>query len=570
MYHLPIVDHWRQAGSLYSPDALAWSVPGNNELVTLWLVGPFKGDFFYSLTNLPAAILLACGTVEIGRHLGLSSTWRNLGGLAVVSNAVVITQLRDVENDVAVAGVFLVCLGYLLRYADHCRLGDLLLGITCLGLLAGIKFYALGYAAVAAVVGVLLITSRHGGRTALRATGAGLLGVLIFGGYWYIRNWIVGGSPLYPLGLTATKDDLGQVYPGSIWATTFFGNGSPELPKLGLKAVWGSAGYCQFVALLALPVSLTWLVISSHLRARRTDPGRAYEARVDLAVATTAAGLVLGVTPFAVESVPGTLNQLHLQYCPVRYGLCFLSLATLALIVVLHDLSRGAWEIASRVSASTLPGSGVSVARALAWAVIPVLTTLLICGQLLVTRQEVPGIDDSLSIGTGLLGLANLIIIALFTERRILAVIVCLGGVLGCAAGTGWASEKWQVRYAPFYDERLGQGMFERMSRELPADTLLCVLDHRAYPFFGPARQFRICQPYRIKSDAWWYQYLHDHNIRLVVYRHDASYEGQSWQATWTWMESHPDVFERLDWADEFSVYRVNQDAINRVAGKSE
>jgi hypothetical protein len=137
MYHLPLVDHWLQAGSLYAPDALRWSMPGNNEIVILWMVAPFSGDFLSVLGNIPAVILLACSARALGGLTGASVTWRNLGALAVVTNSVVSNQLVDAENDVAVAAMFLAGLTYGLRYASEGRLGDLLLGAVSLGLLGG-------------------------------------------------------------------------------------------------------------------------------------------------------------------------------------------------------------------------------------------------------------------------------------------------------------------------------------------------------------------------------------------------------------------------------------------------
>jgi hypothetical protein len=54
MYHVPLIDHWLQRHSLYAPECLHWSNPGGNELLGLWMVAPFSGDFFIPLANFPA------------------------------------------------------------------------------------------------------------------------------------------------------------------------------------------------------------------------------------------------------------------------------------------------------------------------------------------------------------------------------------------------------------------------------------------------------------------------------------------------------------------------------------
>src|SRR5262249_544298 len=146
--HLPLVDSWLQAGGLYAPDCLHWYNPGGNELVAAWMVAPFSGDYLCGLTNAPAAVLLGFALVELGRNVGLSRPRAHLAGLAGVTDYVVLGQLADVSNDVAAAGLFVAGLAYALRFARGGRAADLALCAVCLGLLAGVKYYALGYTAV--------------------------------------------------------------------------------------------------------------------------------------------------------------------------------------------------------------------------------------------------------------------------------------------------------------------------------------------------------------------------------------------------------------------------------------
>ncbi|MBI3462296.1 MAG: hypothetical protein HY000_04440, partial [Planctomycetes bacterium] len=283
MYHLPMIVQWLHAGSLYAPDCAHWSFPGNNELIGLWMVAPFSGDFLISLINLPAAILLAAAAVELGRCIGLSPPMRHLAALAVVSHQVLVQHLINQKNDLAVAGFFLAALSYGLRYLHGGRRPDLVLGGLSLGLLAGVKWFALGYAAVAWAVIVLVSATpplppfarggKGGWRTAGRVAVAWTLGALVCGGYWYVRNAVVTGSPFYPMGLTSASDVAAQLYPVSWWTTTYLGNRSPELWPLTLAAITNRMGVCHLLAFLAMPLSAAWLIAAGLLgRKRKQTP----------------------------------------------------------------------------------------------------------------------------------------------------------------------------------------------------------------------------------------------------------------------------------------------------------
>lgn len=239
------------------------------------------------------------------------------------------------------------------------------------------RYYALGYAFVAIVCAVLLLAFRRGLRATAQAAAAGLAGLTVFGGYWYIRNWLVTGSPLFPLGGTMASDDA-PFYP-ALWQSTFLGNGSPELFDLSLTAIWDMTGPVHWAAFVApargarLAAHIGFFLLwdgspdpsipakpsesdgsgdPSYVKTmdgQRDTSTAAVEnstpmgslatrswsgTRAILALATVAALAVLIVTPFAVEDDPGTLNQMHWKYCPVRYGLCLLSLVALCEILL--------------------------------------------------------------------------------------------------------------------------------------------------------------------------------------------------------------------------------------------
>lgn len=544
MYHLPMVDHWIQAQSLYTPDCLRWSDPGNNELITLWLVAPFSGDFLYALTNLPSVVLLVCVSVEFGRLLGLPHPWRNITAMAAVTNFVVLKQLTDTENDVAVAALLLASLTFALRYSDRCVTADLILGVICLGLLAGVKYYALGYAAVAALTAALIIARRRGTRVMAQAAILGLISMLVFSGYWYARNWVNGGSPLHPMGSFTQKDELAEVYPGGIWSTTFIGNCRPELPELACDAIWGMTGPCHLLACLSLPVSLIWHIVrGGSLAARNSKSEGVGVARLALAFATVLSGLVLLVTPFAVEDVPGTLNQMHWKYCPVRYGLCFLSLSLFTFGVLLHDISQAASNRSSRLRSRSVLVTGLTH--------VPLLGFIAgCCVQLF--RLKNPDLNVSLT-ETGLIAADILLITAISylwwmswpRMRSVFALAMIIGTVFGVAVSLDWFGRRWHAGFEAHYDRMLAGGLFRKLKTTQVVGGRICVLDLRPYPFFGSSRQFRVCQPSRVRSRDELEDYLRTRGVLLVVARFDMNLTTRGWQDCRGWLLETEFVPER-------------------------
>src|SRR5688500_17166603 len=95
-------------------------------------------------------------------------------------------------------------------------------------------------------------------------------------------------------------------------------------------------GACHLLAFAGVPTTAAWLLLSGH---RRFAASRAQAiARTAAAMAMLGAGVIWGITPWAIETIPGTLNMLLDHYLPVRFGLSFLSLSMLALTVAGQDL----------------------------------------------------------------------------------------------------------------------------------------------------------------------------------------------------------------------------------------
>lgn len=482
-YHLPLIDQWLHASSLYAPNCMHWSNPGNATLLGLWLAAPFSGDFLVPLLNLPAVVLLAASGVSLCAALGLPRLWCHLTAFALVANFVVWNQLTTAENDVAVAALWCAALASTVRFAQTQQRAEVLFAALALGVLGGVKFYAAGYAVLGAGLLVGLVWWTCGLRAGLRTALLVGLALALLAGPWYLRNMVVAGSPTYPRGLTPESDVLTKLYP-AVSSSSFVGNGRPELAGLTIEAVYRMAGWLHVAALLACPLSVPWLV---------------WTGRRSLAVALVGAGVLWLVTPFAVEDVPGTLNQLRWHYCPVRYGLCFLSLCVVALAVVLADLSRllGQW-----------------------WAgwVLPTTFALVAAWQFLLPDPRLPRATvAALLVGVNLaLVVGTLAILHMVQSSRTFWVV--LGGVFACgfAVGCGQLSQHWHEQFANHYDSYFDTDVFSGLDQENAAGPVW-VLDYRCYPFFGSARQHHVCQPVFTADEKTLLQFLCDNRVTLVA-----------------------------------------------------
>jgi len=96
-YHIPLIDLWLQTGSLYVPQTPAWSNPSNAELLGFWLVAPFSGDFRIGLANVPAALVVILGRLELGRQLALTLVTRQFCSVQsdILGSTCRVGKLRD-------------------------------------------------------------------------------------------------------------------------------------------------------------------------------------------------------------------------------------------------------------------------------------------------------------------------------------------------------------------------------------------------------------------------------------------------------------------------------------------
>jgi hypothetical protein len=187
-YHLPKIAHWIQSGRFVwgiNNDPRVWFSAGF-ELIETWWVVFLHHDALIELGGVQMALIASAAVYTLAESMDARP---GLAGVLYLFIPAVILQATSCGNDLAVAALILA--GYALVAAGAPR------PIQALPLLlvAGIK--ATGAFAALGVVAFALFRERPP-KLPRWATGA-LGGVgLLLAGFWYARNFIVAGHPLYP------------------------------------------------------------------------------------------------------------------------------------------------------------------------------------------------------------------------------------------------------------------------------------------------------------------------------------------------------------------------------------
>jgi hypothetical protein len=446
------------------------------------------------------------------------------------------------------------------------------------GMLAGTKYYALGYAAISWVV---LIAAASTTRPRLRRAIVATHFTVAWGGYWYLRNLLVSGTPVFPLGASAPDGHVLPAYPDTLWRSTLLGCGHPETLKFVIRAVFTSAGPWFGAALLAAPLSAGWVAISAILLFWRKQQ-LAAALRLTLAGVFLASALVCAVTPFAAEDYPGTFIQLYGLFTPAQYGMAVWALCTLSAAILLHDVA----VLCSRIGSLHLPGSAlcstVRPPRTGLWHSSGVILgqglSLVPVGVLIVAAawQVRDYLRPTWQAGAeGMLPPLVFLLLAVsvwacaaawpLSVRKIAlgwSVAVVIGGTIAIPL----LGQRWHRDFAAHYDHRWQTTLFTDHFNDInPPFEIVCVLTPRVYPFFGSARQYRLCQPFSVPSAEALLEYLGDRRAETFVLEVIFHVPGEPGGTTYNadrggllCLEKHPESLQPISLKYPWLYYRIN------------
>jgi hypothetical protein len=312
-----------------------------------------------------------------------------------------------------------------------------------------------------------------------------------------------------------------------MWGTTLLGHVGIDALLLYLDAIRAMMGPLTGLAVVCWPAAAVWLTSSGGNRAGSADPVAAVQRRALVVASAGCLALVL-VTPFLVENIPNTQNQLREAWTPARYSLCFLTLVVVMLAACANDCSGSRWlrRWALSIKVRVRHGTGV---RSLDWggslAVVPVGAIVVLGLMQLVTVNRAGWLPiqplDTLILGVNLLGVGLVAVLARPAGWPVVSWTGRVGGMLFVLAAvllTPTLSHRWHDGFARFYDAHYHSSAFRRLQSSAPPVRGLCAVNlTEVYPFFGSRGDVRVVQPVQAQTPDRLASYMDAHGTDVLI-----------------------------------------------------
>jgi 4-amino-4-deoxy-L-arabinose transferase-like glycosyltransferase len=352
IYHLYFAARWWKAGRLFlvaSPfgESAATYFPANGELWFTWLMTGWGGDRLARIGQAPFLLLAAFAAYGCARELGAGRKAALVATslFATCSPLILFTFEANVDT-IFIAG-YLSAAYFFLRYGrERDGATALVLGGLAAGAALGTKSIGVVFVPPLLAAAVWIIARRTRSiRSTIAQTALVVASLLATSGFWFGRNWLLTGNPLYPLHL-----QIGDVVLLSGWyGPDAMRNSIYYIPVSDWRAMIDN-----IVAVLDPRLVPLWLASIAGLWA---VGGRSKEGKGSGWVWAFSVAAVLNVALYWL-CIPYRTQQrfmllgLGMAVVPLAQlldGRRWLTRAVVALLLI-HLLSPQTWPIASRES----------------------------------------------------------------------------------------------------------------------------------------------------------------------------------------------------------------------------
>lgn len=221
VYHLPIIGQWLQTGSLINVYYTAFAgplgyYPSNFDLFYLWSALPFRNDIFMNFLNIPLFVILGITIYAIAREWKCSRNISICFSTVLLSMPVFLDQAATIFVDVFFTTTFAISLYFLQKIAasnNNQKEYALLFGLS-LGLFMGTKYLGIVYAIIPLMIFFIIHIARKQLIKNWRSIAITAIGIFTTGSFFYLRNWLNAGNPLFPVEIKIAGTTIFEGYRG--------------------------------------------------------------------------------------------------------------------------------------------------------------------------------------------------------------------------------------------------------------------------------------------------------------------------------------------------------------------
>lgn len=216
-YHLPFVAEWLQSGSLreiyYSAFASPIGYyPSNYELLDLWTMIPFQSDYFANILNFGILIIFIISFLEILKTLKVNKTLQIISVASVIYLPIFLRQIGLPLVDLYFSTTFATSILFLLKqYLEKPKYSNYLIFGLSLGLFIGTKYLGIVYAFIPILVFLIINISKKINKKYFFIT---FISIFLTGSFFYLRNYLNSGNPLFPTEISILGKTIFQGYKG--------------------------------------------------------------------------------------------------------------------------------------------------------------------------------------------------------------------------------------------------------------------------------------------------------------------------------------------------------------------
>jgi Dolichyl-phosphate-mannose-protein mannosyltransferase len=206
IYHLYFAARWWKAGRLFLVavpfgESAATYFPANGDLWFAWLMATCGGDRLAKVGQAPFLVLASLAAYGCARRLGAGRSASLVATCWFASSTPLLIFSFEPNVDTIFVAGYLMAAYFILRASEGA--GDtaaFFLGALAAGAALGTKTVAVVFVPpVLALAMVAILVQAVPARTKILRTLVVLAAPLVSGGFWYIRDALLTGNPLYPL-----------------------------------------------------------------------------------------------------------------------------------------------------------------------------------------------------------------------------------------------------------------------------------------------------------------------------------------------------------------------------------